>query len=182
MPGKINIKPNTYIYLVLLLFLVPLRWLLAWVFAAVIHEMCHYFAVRLCGGEIYRITIGLGGAEMQCSPMSRRKCFFAVLAGPLGGMIPVLFAQWMPYVALCCCALSAYNLLPLLHLDGGRAVEIIFGQRAVHIQRSFLILLTVCTVYSSFVMRLGLLPLVATVLLWLKNRNNPCKPGCCKVQ
>ena len=62
---EINVKTNTYIYLVLLLFLVPLPWLLAWLVAVAFHEVCHWVAVNLCGGEIYRLTVGIGGANME---------------------------------------------------------------------------------------------------------------------
>ena len=127
MDAKIDIRPNTYIYIVLLLFLLPLKWLLAWCLAAGVHEGCHWLAVRLCGGEIYKITIGLSGAKMECSPMSAKKSLIAVLSGPVGGLVPILFARWIPRTALCCWLLTMYNLLPLLHLDGGRVIQILIG-------------------------------------------------------
>ena len=178
----LDIKPNTYIYMVLLLFLIPLKWLLAWVFAAGFHELCHLFAVKLCGGEILHMTVGIGGAKMVCSPMSNKKSLFAVLCGPIGGLLPVLFARWIPRAALCCWLLSMYNLLPLLCLDGGRAIEIVLGTKAVIIHKLFLIMLSIGAVFVSVVLHFGLLPLGIIVILWLKNRKSPCKPGACKVQ
>ena len=182
MRAKIDIRPNTYIYIVLLIFLIPLKWLLAWIFAAVFHEFCHWLAVKLCGGEIYRMTIGLSGAKMECGPMSNKKKLFAVLSGPIGGLIPLLFARWIPRTALCCWLLSMYNLLPLFCLDGGRAVAILFGSKAIVIQRLFLLALSIFAAYLSVVLHFGLLPLGIIVILWLKNRKSPCKPGVCKVQ
>lgn len=182
MGAKIDIRPNTYIYMVLLLFLIPIKWILAWVFAAGFHEICHLIAVKACGGEIYSITVDLGGAKMECSPMSDKKRLFAVLSGPIGGLFPLLFARWIPRTALCCWFLSMYNLLPLLHLDGGRALEIFLGAKAVIVQRLFLLALSIGAVYLSIVLRFGLLPVVIIALLWLKNRKSPCKPGVCKVQ
>ena len=182
MRPKIDIRPNTYIYIVLLLFFVPLKWLFAWLFAAGFHEVCHWLAVRLCDGKIYSITIGFGGAEMECGPMTNKKRLFAVLLGPLGGLFLVLFARWIPRVALCSWFLSLYNLLPLLQLDGGRALEILFGEKALVLQKAFLIAISIIAIYASVILHLGLLPLGIIAVLWLKSRNFPCKPDICKVQ
>ena len=182
MPVKFEIRPSTYIYMVLLVFFVPLKWLLAWVFAAGFHEVCHWLAVRLCDGDVYSITVGLGGAKMECSPMSNRKRLFAVLSGPIGGLFLVLFARWIPRTALCSWLLSMYNLLPLPHLDGGSALKILMGEKAFLLQKIFLILLSIGAVYVSLVLGFGFLPLGIVIILWLKNRNTPCKQSTCKVQ
>lgn len=182
MRPKIDIRPNTYIYIVLLLFFVPIEWLLAWMFAAGFHELSHWLAVRLCDGEIYSITIGLGGAKMECGPITKKKRLFAVLFGPLGGLFLVLFSRWIPRIALCSWFLSMYNLLPLLPLDGGRALNILLGNKFFILQKVFLILLSIGAIYVSVILRLGLMPLGVIAVLWLKNRNTPCKPGSCKVQ
>lgn len=182
MQPKLHIRPSTYIYIVLLLLLIPFRWVLAWIFAAGFHELCHWLAVKLCGGEVCRITVGLGGAEMECSPMSGKKSLFAVLSGPAGGLFLLLFARWIPRTALFSLFLSVYNLLPLLPLDGGRALAILVGARAYKVQKLFLLVLSVGAVYATAVLGLGLLPVAIIIILWLKCRNNPCKPGACKVQ
>ena len=140
MQTKIDIKYNTYIYIVLLLFFVPLKWLLAWLFAAGFHEVCHWFAVKLCGGDVYSITVGIAGAKMECSSMKRTRRLFAVLSGPLGGLLLLAFARWIPRVALCSWLLSMYNLLPLLPLDVGTALEILLGEEIYILQKIFLIL------------------------------------------
>ena len=182
MPAKFEIKASTYIYAVLLLLAIPLQWLFAWILAATVHEFCHWFAVRLCGGEVYSVTVGIGGAEMKCSPMTGTKRLIAVLCGPIGGAIPVLFARWIPQTALCCCFLSAYNLLPLLHLDGGKIAAILFGKKAVFVELVFLIILSIGAVFLSLGMDFGIMPIAISVILWLRSRNNPCKANVCKVQ
>ena len=182
MQTKIDIRPTTYIYLVLLLFLVPIKWLLAWLFAAGFHEVCHWLAVKLCRGEVYSITFGIAGAKMECSPMTNKKSLFTVLCGPLGGLLLLVFARWIPRTALCSWFLSMYNLLPLLPLDGGRVLEILFGNKAFILQKIFLILLSIGAVFASIILHFGLLPLVIISVLWLKSRNTPCKPDACKVQ
>lgn len=182
MPSKIDVRPSAYIYIVILLFLVPIKWILAWILAAGFHEICHLIAVKLSGGAIHSVIIGLSGAKIECSPLSRTKSLIAVLSGPIGGLLPLLFARWIPRTALCCWLLSVYNLLPLLHLDGGRATEIVLGSKAVIVQNIFLIVLSIGALYISFVLHFGFLPLGLIAILWLKNRNTPCKQSACKVQ
>lgn len=182
MQTKIDIKPVTYIYIVMLLFLVPLKWLLAWLFAAAFHEACHWIAVKLCGGEIHSISVGLGGAKMECGPMTKRKRLLAILCGPLGGLFLVLFATWIPRIALCSWFLSMFNLLPLRQLDGGRALEILFGKNAIILQKIFIIMLSAGAIYVSIILPFGLLPFVIIIVIWVKSRNSPCKPSSCKVQ
>ena len=182
MGAKIDIKPSTYIFIVLLVFFVPLKWLFAWLFAVIFHELCHWLAVKMCGGEIYNLSVGFGGAEMKCGPMPNRKRLFTILCGPFGGFLLVLLGKWMTRVALCSWFLSIYNLLPLLPLDGGRAIEILLGSKSRIFQKAFLILLTFGAVYALVILRFGLMPLVIVAALWVKNRNSPCKPGACRVQ
>ena len=62
---NISVKTNTYVFLTMLLFFIPVRWIISWVIAISFHELCHFLAVRLCNGKIYHLTIGLGGAEMH---------------------------------------------------------------------------------------------------------------------
>ena len=86
---KIAVKANIYVYFVLLLFLLPIPWLFAWIAAVTLHELSHYTAVRLLGGNIYQITIGIGGINMQTSPLTDRRHLIAILSGPIGGFLPV---------------------------------------------------------------------------------------------
>ena len=173
---RISVKPNTYIYLVFLIFLFPLNWLLAWLLAMLFHELCHWTAVKLCGGEVYGLEIGVGGADMQCANLMKWLEFICILSGPLGGLLPVLLAQWFPRLAFCCLLLSTYNLLPVLPLDGGRALEILVGSPIFCcMQRIFLIIALLLCLYSVFVLELGILPVVIVLVLLIKNRKSPCK-------
>ena len=125
----IYIKPNTYIFLTILLFTIPLTWISSWIAAIMFHEFCHYIAVLLCKGKIYRLNIGLFGAEMQCSYMSGLCQVIAVLCGPIGGLFLACLGFYCPRIALCSFFLSIYNLIPLVPLDGGKALYILFGNR-----------------------------------------------------
>ena len=181
---QISIKSNTYIYLAVLLFFIPVKWMISWVIAIVFHELCHLLAVKISGGEIIGLTIGLGGAEIQCGNMTQKSRMFSVLLGPIGGLALSLFDRWIPKIAICSLFLSVYNLIPILPLDGGRALHILFGEKRwfYNFQKILLIFILFLSLYIAFFMKIGLLPIVIVVILYWKYRKIPCKQGCCIVQ
>lgn len=181
---KVYVKKYTYIYFAILLFIVPIPWLFAWLAAVCFHEFCHWLSVQLSGGKVYALTIGLTGANMICQPLTDRRLLLSVLSGPIGGFLLVFTARWFPRLALCSWILSIYNLLPLLPLDGGRALQIILrGRPCFHIiEKLILIILSVCAVYFAVCLHFGVMPLVIIAGLWLKNRKTPCKESICRVQ
>lgn len=174
---RFSVKANTYIYLTILLFLIPLRWIVSWLVAVAFHECCHWLAVRLCGGNVYRLEIGLGGANMQCDNMTDGCRLFSVLCGPFGGLLLVGIGQWFPRVALCSFFLSLYNLLPLLPLDGGRALCILLraNKSFFVFQKAFFAVLLAIAIICTFYLKLGLLPMAAVAILYLRSRKIPCK-------
>lgn len=181
---QFRIRPNTYIYLVLLLLLLPLKWLLAWSIAVLVHEVCHLLAVFLCGGKVREISVDMGGVVMQSSALPESKRIICSLAGPLGGFLPVLLGRYFPRLALCSWLLSVYNLLPILPLDGGQILKMFLkDERKMHIVEIFVYaLLSILAACMTFVLKLGVLPLLAAILLWLKHRKIPCKEDLFKLQ
>lgn len=120
---SLAVHPAAGILLALLLMTLPLNWLLAWLMAAVWHEICHVAAVLLLGERVESITLGLLGAQIRTVPLSPGRGIFCALAGPLGGLALVLLWRWFPRIALCALAQSAVNLLPVYPLDGGQALK-----------------------------------------------------------
>ncbi len=181
---KVNIKPSAYIFFVLLLFLVPFPWLLGWGIAVVFHELCHYIAVRFCGGEVHSLELEPTGANMQCSTMTTGKALFCVLFGPIGGLLPIFADSVFPQLALCSFLLSAYNLLPILPLDGGRALNILLGDGKLFsvVQWTVLIFLTIILVFIAYWLQFILLPLIMICSLWLRSGKIPCKEFVYKLQ
>ena len=181
---QFSVKPNAYIYLTILLLFLPIRWITAWVIAILFHEICHWIAVKTCGGEIIHISIGLGGAQMQCNNLPEKCRFFAILCGPLGGLALSCLGKWFPRLALCSFFLSIYNLLPISPLDGGLALRILLKSDSVFFisQRIFLLLLLSLALYAAFCLRLGIYPIIIVLGIFLKNRNCPCKESVCRVQ
>ena len=181
---SVTVKGNTYIYLSILLFLIPLPWLCAWLLAAIFHEICHLIAVKLCGGTISGLTISVGGIQMECVPMSRTKCAFAILSGPIGGFGLLLFHRVYPHLAICTWLLSVYNLLPVYPLDGGRLLQIIIKDSVLFdkMQKIIITTLLLFAVYAFYWLHFSLYPLMIAAILLYKHRKTPCKTDACRVQ
>lgn len=180
---KFCIHSYTYIYLSVLLFLIPLRWLAAWVTAVLFHELCHWIAVKLCGGTVYSLTFGIAGAKMECTPLSNVKQIIAILSGPMGGFLLLLVGKWFPEAALCSWLLSVYNLIPVQPLDGGNFLSLLISPTMYHSTEQIILwLLILFLISSSIFLHLGVLPIMIAAGIWLRNRKIPCKPGRCKVQ
>lgn len=177
----------------LLLLILPLKWFAAAASAAFFHELCHWTAVKLCGGKILRIIIGGNGAVMEVEPMGPGRELVCSLAGPAGGLILLLLSRWLPRTAVCAAFHSVYNLLPVFPLDGGRALRCgaalflspssadMFCNQMERFCKAALVLLGI---YGTFILQLGLLPIALSVLILIKTSSVkiPCKPGLQEVQ
>lgn len=163
-----EISPWLPVYLAALLLLLPLQWVFAWVTAAVLHELGHYCALRLLGIPIRHFTAGINGAKLITGQTDPLRELLAALAGPAVGIGLISLAGVFPRLALCGAVQSAYNLLPVYPMDGGRAVRCIvelLGIKAADkvcatVEILCLAALACLGIYGSFVLRLGLLPLL----------------------
>lgn len=175
---RFGISATACILLALAVLVLPIRWILAAIAAAVWHELFHVATVYLCGGSISGLTIGGNGAVMDAHPMSKGRELICSLAGPLGGFLLLLFVRWIPRTAICAAFHSLYNLLPVYPLDGGRAlrcaVEILLPSWADTIcnwiERGCLLLMGLLAVYACIFLRLGLFPVIMAAILYLKVR------------
>ena len=168
------------ITLALAVLILPLRWLMAGAAAAAFHEGCHWAAIRLCGGRAARLHIGVRGAVMGVGELSPCKELICALAGPLGSLLLLLTARWFPAVAVCAVLQSAYNLLPIYPLDGGRALRCavrlflpvnMADKVAVWTERLCLGAILVGAVYTAIWMRLGLMPLLLAAMIFAKKNS-----------
>lgn len=174
-PDRIQVRfaPGLYLYLALLILLVPLNWLLSAVVSVIVHELCHVTAIRCFGRRIYSIRIGMGGALISTQPMPLWQELICALAGPAGGLMLLLLARWVPLIALCSSFHTLYNLLPVYPQDGGRAFRcgaklLLPGKWADFICRfaeyTCLAGVGVLGIYGTFILNAGAFPLIFAIL------------------
>ena len=109
--------------------------LLPWgLLACVVHELGHVAAALAFGGRVERLRLTVVGAELSFSyraPLSYGRDSLVALAGPaanllLGGLFLPLGRHLPAALSL---GVGAFNLLPILPLDGGRVVYGLLAER-----------------------------------------------------
>ena len=94
--------------------------------AVLAHELGHMAAIALTGAEVRGIRFGASGAVIELAGLlSRRQEMGVAAAGPLAGIAfaAVCFLADTPYfryAGLISLLASAFNLLPVCPMDGGR--------------------------------------------------------------
>ena len=126
------------------------------------------------------------GAEIETEAMSSFQELIAALAGPVGGLCLLVLSHWIPHIAICGLFQSAYNLLPVYPLDGGRALRCFItlfasveGAAKIFsfLQSLILAVLFVLAGIAAFVWNLGPIPFIWSILLIVRSTNIkfPCK-------
>ena len=163
--------------LAMMLLLMPLQWLVACIAAAAFHEVCHCVAIRFLSGKATKVKLLSYAAQLPLPVMGTGREAICALAGPVGGLLLLFFAKWMPRLSVCAAVQSIYNLLPIYPLDGGRALRcglslllppkpakrIAYGMEAVCI-----IGLLAFAVYACIWLKMGLFPLLIALLLLIR--------------
>ena len=182
----IDPSPAFYLLLALMLLVLPLKWLFAAAIAALYHELCHVAAIRLCHGDIHRLSLSANGARLDITELSIFQELICALAGPIGGLCLLFFAKWIPRIAVCAAFQSLYNLLPIYPLDGGRALwcAISLIIPADKTARCCKVIESICfaailltAFYSMVFLKLGVSSLFPAILIitHTKFRKTPCK-------
>lgn len=170
----LKIEKKAYLYLSGALLLLPLRCLLAFVVAAVVHELGHILVLYLLKIRIYNVEFGVFGAKIDTECMAPWQELLCALAGPISGFTLLLFFRWMPLTAIFGIFQSLYNLLPVYPGDGGRILQSCanmllppnVAQKICRIiEVLFLISAAGIGIYLTFCLRLGLIPIVISALL-----------------
>ena len=175
-----EVTPGFCILWAFLILTLPPGFLAAAVFAALVHEAFHAGAVRLWGGRILGMTLGAGGMVMEVTAMDPGRELVCALAGPAGSLLLTFLPA--PTAALCGLCQGLFNLLPLMPLDGGRALGCILEMTAPR-HRSWIqqvAEMAVLTLLLAAAWRLG----TGGILVWaaLALRKFPCKPWGKRVQ
>ena len=174
---KLSVSVGFYLMLALMLLLMPLRWLFSAIIAAIFHECCHYAAIRLLCRRPATVGLYSYGARMALPEMSRSKELLCAMAGPAGGFLLTALAPLFPRLALCAFVQSAYNLLPVYPLDGGRMFSSILymvfrpplAEAILRLTEvSIKCILCLASLYACFFLRWGILPLLIAALICIR--------------
>lgn len=181
----VQVDPFAYLFAALLLLVLPLDWCICAFAAAAFHEFCHLLVLWYFGGKLRWVKVGIGGAEICAELDGQVRNLLSILAGPAGSYLLLLFCHRFPKLALCAGIQGTFNLLPLLPLDGGRALECVL--KILHIERSERVLgfaewgtkLLVIVLAFTFSSRysMGVLPVFIGCVWIIKGmlRKRPCK-------
>lgn len=109
--------------------------------ACTLHELGHWLAIRLLGGRIARLRLTAVGAELALDgtrPLSYGRECVAALAGPAASLLTAELAARGGLFLLAGLSLGQglFNLLPILPLDGGRALGLLLASRGEKVGRA----------------------------------------------
>lgn len=126
MQRNIEITTGALAFFCILFYINPNCAFLPFVLASVAHELGHWAVCRLTGGRVDSLRVGMVGAQMQAEFSSPASQVCSVLAGPaVNLLLAAVFLHIRFRFALINLFLAAYNLLPLLPLDGGRILQLL---------------------------------------------------------
>ena len=133
--GVVHIHPSAALLPALIYFLSAWYFVLLTAIAVAAHELGHYAALRLSGGEIKCLKLWIGGASMVYGGLCYAGEAITALAGPLASLLLAvaasLFGRVFSGAAISEAAyhlaglnllLAIFNMLPVFPLDGGRAL------------------------------------------------------------
>lgn len=169
MGSKLTVSPGFCLLWALSLLLLPLRWALGALTAALVHECAHYVTIRLLGGRVLGISLAGNGAIMETLPMSPGREALCALAGPMGSFLLLFMTEYFPEAGICGVIQGGYNLIPVFPLDGGRIMGCLFSERICRvIAIIFIVLLAGCFLwigmfYWKFAMILFIMALISVI-------------------
>ena len=139
MKERFSISPGAVLLIAAAYFAVGIKPVLAVLLSVVVHELGHAAAIRLLGGRVVSVRFDSSGLCMDGNGMDSQARELAVFAsGPAAGLVFAAacsrypeneFAVMLTAIGL---AMTAYNLLPVYPLDGGRMVYTMLQDRIGH--------------------------------------------------
>ena len=179
------LNPWTCYFCALLALILPLKWFVAAMIAAMVHEICHAVFIYLLGGRINVIIISPAGIVLEMQIFGTVRELVCAAAGPVGSILLLLFCHKVPEIALCAGIQGFFNLLPVYPMDGGRILRCLLVGCSSKVEKQimrgteFLVILGIlfltvlgATIFSagSFAVMTGLFILCSIII-----RKIPCK-------
>lgn len=174
---ELDIKPAALLAFALIYFFDESGFVALVLPAVAVHELGHFLAMKIAGLRLRCLRLGLFGPELDYWGSLTGPWGAVVLAaGPLAGLVYFALCMIFPYeycrlsgeMSL---ALSCFNLIPLLPLDGGRLMQLALGELYHKISRviSFLFAGAAFALWLSN----GWFSLfaIALWLVWANNKN-----------
>lgn len=121
--SRVDVQSSFWISLAISVVLIPLRWVIAWVTAACIHELCHVLLLKIFRCQLLSFRISAYGARIVCEPHSDVSAIISTGAGVAGSFMLVLIAPVFPRLAICGFLQGVFNLLPLYPMDGWHILQ-----------------------------------------------------------
>jgi len=156
----------------------PARDLVLIIVVLFVHEAGHYLGMRLFGYRNVRMFfIPLFGAAVsgRNAGVAGWKEAIVILLGPLPGLIvaAVLSTAWavtrnelLARSALMFAIINAFNLLPVMPLDGGRLLQILFFVRNRYVESVVNVLAAAALAWIAFMLQAWILYLPAGMLFF----------------
>ncbi len=145
--------------------------------AVAVHELGHFSVMMIGGLRLRALRLGFFGLEMDYWGSLRGVWGTAALAaGPLAGLIYSALCMIFPYeycrlsgeMSL---ALSCFNLIPVLPLDGGRLAQLAIGEAFCKISRVISIVFGLGSLLLLIYKGWFALFAIALWLVWFNNKN-----------
>lgn len=182
----LTVRPALLIVLAFSLLFFPIEWVIGWFVAALIHEVFHILAIKMFRIQIFAIDINVNGTVIETATMSIIQELICSLAGPIGALSMLLLARSFPHIAACVLLQSAFNLLPIFPLDGGRALkslcDLLLGQErsafVIEVFNKTTFFLVISLNIMCVLFNLWHFTVILTVILFhqAKALNITCKP------
>ena len=184
---EIDLRPGFCVFAIILAALDRAGSLLPIACAMLLHELGHMAAMLACGADIRRLTLRFADLRIDAAGLGYRQELLCALTGPLVNLACGLLCRRAGVFAACSLVLGIYNLLPVLPLDGGRAIHCALlcrfpPARADALSRAVSFAacgaLLAAGIWLCFVRQSGLWPLGTAAyftirLIWLQKQENP---------
>ena len=181
---KIEINLKIFLLLILLFMFNNISTYLIFLFFILIHELAHLIVGILIGGRPQKMVISIFGVSIDFYSYGKNKTFNKLIFFFIGPFIN-FFIGWLSYkymkdskekllIVYTNFAISFFNLLPILPLDGGKIIKEILkitlgfensNKIMMFISKAFLIILTL--IYSVLIIKIkNIMILFLLIYLW----------------